>query len=122
MREFEYDCMQKTWTARSARRRVGQRRAVTLPSDGLNPLELQRRNGPCRIYRLGAPMTMAEFTAMPRDLQRTYLRRLRQKGGSEKAVEAMLGISRQDLRQLLEREHVALDQPDPAAWKAFTRP
>lgn len=122
MKEFEYDCMQKTWTARSARRRVGQRRAVTLPSDGLNPLELQRRNGPCRTYRLGAPMTMAEFSSMPQDLQRAYLRRLRLRGGSERAVEAMLGISRQELRQLLEREHVALDQPDPAAWDTFMQP
>ncbi len=122
MKEFEYDCLLKARIARSARRRLGQRKAVTLPSDGLSALELQSRNGPCRTYRLGAPMTMAEFSAMPRDLQRAYLRRLRQRGGSEKTVETMLGVSRQELRQLLAREHVALDRPDQEAWEAFLQP
>ena len=70
MTEFEYDCLQKKRTAYSARLRVGARRAVSLPSDSLNPAELQSRNGPCRVYRLGAPMDIEQFDAMPQDLQR----------------------------------------------------
>ena len=37
MTEFEYDCMQKKLLGRSAWRRVGARRGVTLPSDALDP-------------------------------------------------------------------------------------
>ena len=65
MTEFEYDCLQKKLVALSAQHRVGRRRQVTLPSDRLNESELARRNGPCRIYRLGRPMKLAEFEAMP---------------------------------------------------------
>ena len=119
MTEFEYDCLQKKRTAHSARLRVGARRAVSLPSDNLNPAELQGRNGPCRVYRLGVPMDIGQFEAMPRDLQRTYLRRLRQRGGSTEAVRAMLGISGQQMQQILEQARVTLDQPDQAAWAAF---
>lgn len=119
MTEFELDCMQKLQTARSARRRVGAKRTVSLPSDNLNPAELQRRNGPCRVYRLGAPMDIQQFEAMPRDLQRTYLRRLRLRGGSAEGVRAMLGISPQQMQQILARTRVTLDQPDQAAWDEF---
>ena len=59
MTEFEYDCLQKKLVALSAQHRVGRRRQVTLPSDRLNEAELARRNGPCRIYRLGRPMKPA---------------------------------------------------------------
>lgn len=119
MTEFEYDCLQKKRTASSARLRVGARRAVTLPSDHLNPAELERRNGPCRVYRLGAPMDIGQFEDMPRDLQRAYLRRLRQRGGSMEAVQAMLGIDGAQMAQILARTQVTLDQPDQASWTAF---
>lgn len=119
MTEFEYDCMQKKLLGRSAWRRVGARRGVTLPSDALDPRQLEQRNGPCRVYRLGRPMTMSQFEAMPRDLQRAYFQRLRQRGGSEEAVGRMLGIGRRRLRQLQERCRVEFDRPDQAAWRAF---
>lgn len=119
MTEFEYDCLQKKRTAGSARLRVGARRAVTLPSDHLNPAELERRNGPCRVYRLGAPMDIGQFEAMPRDLQRAYLRRLRQRGGSMEAVQAMLGIDGEKMAQILASTQVTLDQPDRTSWAAF---
>ena len=121
MTEFEYDCLQKKRTAYSARLRVGARRAVSLPSDSLNPAELQSRNGPCRVYRLGVPMDIEQFEAMPRDLQRAYLRRLRQRGGSPEGVRAMLGVSGQQMQQILERNKVTLDQPDREAWAAFLK-
>lgn len=119
MTEFEYDCLQKKLLGRSAWRRVGARRGVTLPSDSLDPRQLEQRNGPCRVYRLGRPMTYKQFEAMPRDLQRAYFQRLRQRGGSEEAVQRMLGVSRRRLRQLQDRHHVTFDQPDQQAWRAF---
>ena len=119
MTEFDYDCLQKKWIGRSARQRVGLRRTVTLPSDSLTPLELEQLNGPCRVYRLGHPMNMEEFSGMPRDLQRSYLHRLRVRGGSKRTVSRMLGISQRQLSELLQENGLQLDQPDPAAWDAF---
>ena len=129
MTEFEYDCLQKKLVALSAQHRVGRRRQVTLPSDRLNEAELARRNGPCRIYRLGRPMKLAEFEAMPPDLQRDYLRRarcppvrclrLRQRGADDASVSRMQGIGRQRVQALRTRHRVDFDRPDPAAWKDF---
>ncbi len=117
MTEFEYDCLQeeRNNTIIRGRRRVPV--CVTLPSDRLAPEELAMRSGPCRTYRLGKPMSMAEFRTMPADLQRLYLRRLRQRGGSESDVEQMLGIKQGSLR----RYRVRFDKPNAQAWSAFLR-
>lgn len=115
MTEFDYDCLQKKVTGRSARNRVRAGRTVTLPSDHLDDAALALRNGPCRTYRLGKPMSLAEFETMPEDLRRAYLRRLRQQGGSESDVERMLGVG----HGRLQRYRVLFDRPDGAAWAAF---
>ena len=119
MTEFDYDCLQKKWIARSARQRVGLRRAVTFPSDSLSEAELERLNGPCRVYRLGRPMDIGEFCSMPRDLQRDYLHRLRLRGGSRRAVSDMLGITERQLGELQRHTGVEFDRPDEEAWNAF---
>ena len=119
MSDFEYDCLQKKIVARSARRRVGARKTVTLPSDHLDEAELAGRNGPCRVYRLGVPMDRQSLESMPPDLQRAYLRRLRQRGGSEESVSHMLGMDHGQLQSLAMRHGVRFDRPDEAAWSAF---
>jgi len=115
MTEFDYDCLQKKVTGRSARHRVKPGRAVTLPSDHLDDTALAQRNGPCRTYCLGRPMTLTEFETMPEDLRRVYLRRLRQRGGSESDVERMLGARPGGLR----RYRIPFDCPDTVEWAAF---
>lgn len=117
MTELEFERLQKRYGGTSVQ--AGLKEPVTLPSDFLAPEELLRRNGPCYVYRLGAPMDIGQFEAMPRDLQRAYLRRLRLRGGSAEGVGAMLGVSRQRLRQLQERDRIVFDKPDPAAWEEF---
>lgn len=95
---------------------------VRLPSDDLSPLALAQKNSPCRTYQLGKPMSAEQFQSLPRDLRRTYLQKLRSRGGSEEAVGRMLGVSRPTMRHLLQEYHVSLDQPDRRAWSAFLRP
>lgn len=97
----------------------GRRNWVTLPSDQMDPAQLAARNGPCRVYRMSRPMTIRQFEAMPQDLQRAYLLRLRQRGGSEAAVRRMLGIGRRRFQQLQTRHSVCFDRPDTAAWRRF---
>ena len=117
MTEFEYDCLQEE---RNNRRYPGRQKhavMVRLPCDNLKPEELERRSGPCRTYRLGRPMNMAEFHALPADLRKLYLRRLRQRGGSESDVEQMLGAKQGSLRHY----RVRFDRPNQEAWRAFLR-
>lgn len=115
MTEFEYDCLQEEQRERGIRRRIGGKRQVTLPSDYLLPRELERRNGPCRTYRLGRPMTLEEFEDLPADLKTLYLRRLRQRGGSASDVERMLGLPGGGLRPY----RVVFDQQNTERWQAF---
>lgn len=87
---------------------------IRLPSDRVPACALC---GPCRTYRLGRPMKLAELESMPRDLQLAYLRRLRHRGGTKDAVGKMLGVS----PARLDRWGVRFDRPDPAAWAEFLR-
>ena len=119
MTEFEFDCLEKKRLARCAAAKVGNRRAVSLPSDRLTEKDLQSRNGPCRVYRLGQPMDTAGFLALPRDLQRAYLRRLQAHGGSHEAVAAMFGVSPQQLHTMIRGFGVRFDRPDAARWRRF---
>lgn len=86
---------------------------MRLPSDGMTPARL---NGPCRTYRLGVPMKLSQLEAMPEDLQRMYLRRLRRSGATQEAAAKMLGGSPAHLQR---KFLLQFDQPDAAAWEAF---
>lgn len=118
MTEFEYDCLQEERRSGIIRKRLSCRRAVRLPSDNLEPRELEQKNGPCRVYRLGRPMTGTEFGAMPADVQRLYLQHLRHHGASASDVEQMLGLSRGQL----DLYRVRFDRPDRQLWSRFLRP
>ncbi len=103
--EWNYDCL------------IGERsREVRFPSDGVDPCGL---DGRCLVYALGKPMSLRQLEAMPQDLQRAYLRRLRQRGGTRETVGKMLHAAPEQVAQLQARYHVAFDRPDPAAWASF---
>ena len=93
-----------------------QVRMVRMPSDGVDPSQL---HGPCRVYRLGRPISLMEWKQMPADLQKLYLERLRQRGGTDDAVAAMLGTTEEEVRLLLKQYRVVLDRPDPTVWSDF---
>ena len=118
MTEFEYDCLQEEKRKRGICRWFDERHEVSLPSDHLPPWELERRNGPCRTYRLGRPMTLEAFEELPADLKTRYLRLLRQRGGSASDVEQMLGAAPGGLRV----HRIRFDQQDPERWRAFLQP
>lgn len=118
MTEFDYDYLQEEEAEEKNPRGVGSGRLVMLPSDYLDSAALQRKNGPCRTYRLGRPMGAAEFEDMPGDLQTAYLRRLRLRGGSERDVEQMLGMKPGRLR----RYRVRFDQANAEEWNMFLQP
>ena len=78
--EFIQDVKEKSFTARSAHNRrgaCGKGGRAIMPSDHYTKKQLESMNGEIKIYRLGEPMTWDEFNAMPDDLQREYIVRLR---------------------------------------------
>lgn len=105
MKDYDFTCLQTI---------IGQ--SVRMPHDSVDPASL---HGPCRVYQLGRPMPLAQLNALPADLQRRYLRRLRQRGGSEEAVKRMLGAAPEDMRRLRARYHISFDCPDAARWASF---
>lgn len=60
---------------------------VKLPSDNMTQAQLKRQNGPVEAYNLGGPMKWQELLALPYDLRKQYLEKLRDE---YKAIQVML--------------------------------
>ena len=83
---------------------------VRTPSDAMRQRELERLNGRVRIYQLGRPMSRRQFRALPEDLQRLYVRLLRDKhGATRRAVRELIG----------EDFGLRFGEGDSARWNAF---
>lgn len=95
---FVNDVKEKGITARSARHKRthnGKGGAVKFPSDFMTRKEIQAMNGKVERYRLNDPMTWDEFKAMPDDLQRSYIKLLRERFGVPDAkIGEMLGAEK----------------------------
>lgn len=67
---------------------------VRLPSDNLTPGQMKQLNSEVELYSLGRPMKWPQLQAMPADLRRKYLGKLRDEyRASQVMVADMLGIS-----------------------------
>ena len=105
MKDFDYDVREKKRIAAGARHRKqgSKSRRCVLPHEYLTPAQLQRRNGQVRTFHMNRPMDAGQWTAMPEDLQRQYIRQLRLRYNVGTArVAAMLGMSSGELRCRLE--------------------
>lgn len=77
---FIQDIKEKKTTARGSHNRrthAGKGGAVKFPSDYLSKKELKAMSSETKTYKMNEPITWAEFKAMPVDLQRQYLKNLR---------------------------------------------
>ena len=104
MSDFDFDAMQKKNIARSAyARKTGARpRKVTMPSDYLTTARKKELNGKMATYNLSKPMTFAEFKAMPQDLQREYISKLRNTyHASAMQIGKMLGCADETARRII---------------------
>jgi len=98
MNDFDFDARQKKIIANSARHKIGPTRKCTLPSDYLTKGEIEKMNGPVQTYNLSCQMTLAQYKAMPDDMQRAYMDKLAAHGGNGVRVAGMFGISPQAVR------------------------
>ena len=105
MRDFDFEVREKKRIAAGARHRKqgSKSRSCVLPHEYLTPAQLQRRNGQVRTFHMNRPMDAGQWTAMPEDLQRQYIRQLRLRYNVGTArVAQMLGMSSAQLRGCLE--------------------
>lgn len=80
--DYYEDCKEKKFTARSARNRrghTGARGGMKTASDYMSKKELRAMNSEVVTYRMGAPMNWTEFSTMPDDLKKMYIKNLRKK-------------------------------------------
>ena len=74
---FYKDIQEKKATARAARYKNRKGHGmVKLPSDYKTKKELQQMSSEVKTYKLSAPMTFSEFSAMPIDIQQAYINNL----------------------------------------------
>lgn len=74
---FREDSREKKNIAHSASRRVGMRKGCKfIPRTAT---EQKKLNGPCTTYRLDEPMTWAQFTQLPLNIQQEYVENLAKK-------------------------------------------
>lgn len=123
---FIEDSKDKKRTARSAKNKVGKgSKKVRFPSDFLTKKELENMNSDVRTYDLTKPMKWAEYKAMPEDLRKAYLLRLRNlyNVGSS-SLAKMFGVSdptvtrEWKLMGVPQRDRRKLTDP---AWESFIR-
>lgn len=128
MNDFDFDAIQKKNIARSAyARKTGARpRKVTMPSDYLTTTQTKELNGKMATYNLSKPMTFAEFKAMPQDLQREYIAKLRNTyHASAMQIGKMLGCADETARRII-RElnfntslHMVMNPEQKQRWLAW---
>ena len=100
MNDFEYDCYQKKMIARSASKRVGQRKGCTLPSDYLTEAEKQALNGEVEIMNpeLCKPIGYSYFKMLSKEQQERYLNWLIVTyQATQKDIAEMMGVSKGSL-------------------------
>jgi hypothetical protein len=93
-------------TARSAhskRGHCGKRGGVKMPSDSLTAKQKKALNGECKTYRMNDPMSWETFESMPADLQKEYIKKLRERFGiTDDCVAEMMDCGIGDLHKVFE--------------------
>lgn len=123
MTVFEQEVREKRRIAAGDRHRKRRGRGCTLPSDCLTPTQLRRLSGQVRTYRLDVPLRLDQVEALPEDLRREYLTRLRDGCGvNAQMLATMLGTTEVRAAELMAKSGVPQGTPDGAAlarWERF---
>lgn len=130
MTDFEYDCMVKKRTARSASHKKSGAKSTrcSLPSDHLTNKQWKERCGEVMSYKLGSPMDWADFKNMPKDIQSEYITNLQSKYGVNAGdLGEMFGVKSVTVRRYCEtnglnvkfRKGVAMTGDQRAMWDVF---
>lgn len=100
---------------------------VRLPHDKLTPAQLKQKNGPVETHNLSGPMKWQELLAVPLDLRKKYLERLRDEYKATGIMLAgMLGACESTFRRRCKEWGIKfpktggyLSEPDRLRWLHF---
>lgn len=120
---FHEDSKEKKRVARSAHKKPAHNsRRCRFPSDYKTRKELNAMNSEVKIYALSQPMKWKEFKALPEDLRKRYLIRLRDLyHAGPSAMAKMFGVSAasvQNMSRLLDVSYPNACRPAPK-WASF---
>lgn len=80
--DYIQDCREKKIVSNSAGNRrghTGKCGSMKTASDYMTKKQLRAMNSEVKTYRMGSPMCWEEFTEMPDDLKKMYIKNLRKK-------------------------------------------
>lgn len=117
---FRKDCGEKKSVAASShkqRTHCGKGGRVKFPSDFMTKKERNSMNGECVSYKLGEPMTWDEFKALPEELKKEYIQKIREKfNAPNTAIADMLGCNRKTLGLYLADLKLDRGAGGPGVW------
>lgn len=120
---FIQEVKEKKVTARGSHNRrthAGKGGAVKFPSDYLSKKELKAMSSEVKTYKMNEPISWAEFKAMPEDLQRQYLKNLRESYNvSFSEIGRMFGVSKYAINATA--RSLGIGQGSPGSKKDFDR-
>lgn len=100
---------------------------VKLPSDNLTPGQLKQQSGPVTTYNVKGPMKWEDLLALPDDLRKQYLEKLRDEYKATQIMLAgMLGTTESTFRRYNKKwgikfKHTGgnMSEKDKKRWRAF---
>ena len=127
---FMQDIKEKKVTARGSHNRrahAGKGGAVKFPSDNLSKKELRAMSSETKTYKMNEPISWAEFKKMPKDLQRQYLKNLRDTYKVEySTIAKMFGCSTWTMNDIAKKlglaangKKIKLADQNLKGWEAF---
>lgn len=127
---YYQDINQKKVIARSShnkRSHTGKGGSIRFPSDSLTKKELKEMNSATKTYKMNEPISWADFKAMPTDLQRQYLKNLRDTYNVEfSTIATMFGCSTWTMNDVAKKlglgangKKIKLADQNLKGWEAF---
>ena len=108
--ELMREIREKEKLVKNSRGRTAGKRRMRTAADAMSAQERMALNGCVRVYQLGRPMGRRQFLRLPEDLQRLYVRLLRDKHGA----------TRQDVLALTGEDFgMPFGVGDAEQWQAF---
>lgn len=118
--DFIEDCKEKKIIGsnyRNKRGNAGKSGGMKTASDYMTQKQLRAMNGEVQTYRLGSPMSWEEFSAMPDDLKKMYIKKLRDKFNvPDQALAVNMGVEIQKFAECLKSIKLSPRMAKDRSW------
>lgn len=118
--EYIQDCKEKKTVGNNARNKKvhsGKRGGMKTAADYMTKKELRAMDGEVQTYRLGSPMGWEEFSRMPDDLKKMYIKKLRDKFNvPDQALAVNMGVDIQKFAECLKSIKLSPSMAEDRSW------